>query len=194
MSARGIASLLMAVAATGLARPAAADQLYDRGSWSALAGDRKAAAVGDGVVVVIYVSTQASSKLENDSSRKSQVGGGLQAGSLNENANLALGGSYDGKGEVTRSEQFVAQMSATVTTIMPNGDFVIEGQQHMLINGENTSIGVRGHIRPQDISADNAIISSRITDAQINYDGKGFVSRSAKPGLINRIFGFLGLG
>ena len=52
----------------------------------------------------------------------------------------------------------------------------------------------RGRIRPQDISPENAISSFRIADAQINYDGKGFVSRSAKPGLINRILSFLGLG
>jgi len=55
-------------------------------------------------------------------------------------------------------------------------------------------IGVRGRIRPYDISAENAVLSSRIADAQIDYDGKGFVSRSAKPGLLNRIFSFLGLG
>jgi flagellar L-ring protein precursor FlgH len=38
------------------------------------------------------------------------------------------------------------------------------------------------------------VLSSRIADAMINYDGRGFVSRSAKPGIVNRIFSFLGLG
>ena len=38
------------------------------------------------------------------------------------------------------------------------------------------------------------VLSSRIADAQINYDGKGFVSRSAKPGIVNRILSFLGIG
>ena len=33
-----------------------------------------------------------------------------------------------------------------------------------------------------------------IAQAQIDYDGKGFVSRSAKPGIINRILSFLGIG
>jgi flagellar L-ring protein precursor FlgH len=49
-------------------------------------------------------------------------------------------------------------------------------------------------VRSADIRADNTILSNRIADAQIDYDGRGFVSRSAKPGLINRIFSFLGLG
>jgi flagellar L-ring protein precursor FlgH len=176
------------------AQPVAAEQLYQDGSWSALATDRKAAAVGDSVVVVIYQSTRASSRLENNSSRNSEVGGGLKAGGIDESASLDFGGSYAGKGEAVRTEQFVAQMSALVTQIMPNGDLVIEGTQQMLINGEETAIGVRGRIRPQDISAENAVLSSRLADAQIDYDGKGFVSRSAKPGLLNRIFSFLGIG
>ncbi|MEO7680134.1 MAG: flagellar basal body L-ring protein FlgH, partial [Sphingomonas sp.] len=54
--------------------------------------------------------------------------------------------------------------------------------------------GVRGRVRAADIGADNRVLSSRIADAQIDYDGKGFVSRSAKPGILNRVFRFLGLG
>lgn len=187
-------ALLPAAVLAAVAQPSLGEQLYQENSWSALAADRKAAVVGDSVVVVIYQSTRASSRLENNSSRNTEVGGGLQAGGIDESATLEFGGSYAGRGEAVRTEQFVAQMSAIVTGIMPNGDLVIEGTQQMLINGEETAIGVRGRVRPQDISAENAVLSSRLAEAQIDYDGKGFVSRSAKPGLLNRIFGFLGIG
>ena len=40
----------------------------------------------------------------------------------------------------------------------------------------------------------NGLKKTFIADAEIDYDGRGFVSRSAKPGLVNRIFSFLGLG
>jgi flagellar L-ring protein precursor FlgH len=63
----------------------------------------------------------------------------------------------------------------------------------MLVNGEKRDIEIRGRIRPIDISSDNTIISSRLANAEINYDGEGFATRSAKPGLLNRIFSFLGL-
>jgi flagellar L-ring protein precursor FlgH len=189
-------ALLLAGLLAPLALPQAAqaEQLYEEGSWSAMATDRKAGAIGDIVTVVIYQAARASSRLENNSSRNSEIGGGLQAGGIDESATLEFGGSYAGRGEAVRTEQFVTQMSASVIEILPNGDFVIEGTQHMLINGEETAIGVRGRIRPQDISAENAVLSSRLADAKINYDGKGFVSRSAKPGLLNRIFSFLGIG
>ena len=44
-----------------------------------------------------------------------------------------------------------------------------------------------------DIDAENRVPSNRIADAQINYQGKGFVSRSAKPGLLQRLFSLFGL-
>jgi flagellar L-ring protein precursor FlgH len=177
-----------------LSVPLGAEQLYQSDSWPAVASDRTAAQVGDAITVVILENTRASSKLENNSSRRSQVGGGFNAGGIDESAALDFGGSYSGKGEVVRSEQFVAQMSVTVVELLPNGDLVIEGRQQMRINRENTEIGLRGRIRPQDISADNSVLSSRIAEAEIDYNGKGFVSRSAKPGIITRILRFLGIG
>ncbi|OCC22942.1 hypothetical protein MB02_14345 [Croceicoccus estronivorus] len=176
------------------AAPSHAEQLYTGGAWPAFATDDKARDVGDTVTVLIYEAASASSKLQNNSSKKTDFGGSFAAGSIDESAKLEFGGSYGGKGEVVRTEQFVARMTAQVTGLASNGDFLIEGTQKMLINGENTSIGVRGRIRPRDISADNVVLSSRIADAQIDYDGKGFVSRSAKPGLVNRILSFLGIG
>ena len=185
---------LLAATLLPIATPLAAEQLYRGGVWPAIAADRKAAGIGDAVSILILEATRASSKLENNSSRKTQVGGSLQAGGIDEGGSLQFGGSYAGRGEVVRAEQFVAQISATVIGLAPNGDFLIEGRQQMLINGEETVIAVRGRVRPQDISAANDVPSSRIVDAQIDYDGKGFVSRSAKPGLLNRIFSFLGIG
>ena len=177
-----------------LATPAHAEQLFAGSAWAAVAADDKARAVGDTVTVLIYEAASASSKLQNNSSKKTDFGGSFAAGGIDESAKLQFGGTYAGKGEVVRTEQFVARMTAHVTGLAPNGDFLIEGTQQMLINGENTSIGVRGRIRPRDISADNVVLSSRLADAQINYDGKGFVSRSAKPGIVNRILSFLGIG
>jgi len=187
-------SLAAAASLALLAAPLGAEQLYRSDSWPAVASDRTAAQLGDAITVVILESTRASSKLENNSSRKSQVGGGFNAGGIDERASLDLGGSYSGKGEVVRSEQFVAQISATVVEVLPNGDLVIEGRQRMRINRENTEIGLRGRIRPQDISAENTVLSSRIAEAEIDYNGKGFVSRSAKPGILTRILRFLGIG
>ena len=112
---------------------------------------------------------------------------------FHKDAEISFGGGYTGRGEVRRSERFISQMSLTVRDVLPNGDLIVGGEQFLFINGEKTRIGVRGRVRPADIRSDNSVVSTRIADAEIDYDGRGFVSRSAKPGLISRLFSFLGL-
>lgn len=186
--------LLAILCAVGSSAPAAAEDLYKGGQFPAIASDIKAAGVGDAVTIVIFENASASNRITNRSSKQTQLQGGLSAGSINERGSLDFGGGFTGTGEVSRSEQLVARITAQVTGIAPNGDMLVEGQHDMLVNGEKRNIRIRGRIRPVDIMSDNSVISSRIAGAEINFDGKGFVSRSAKPGLINRIFSFLGIG
>lgn len=187
---------ILAAAAAGLlaAAPAAAQDLYKPDNWSSMAADRRASTIGDAITVVIQQAAESSASTTNGSRKSTDIGGSLRAGSINESGELSFGGGYAGRGEIRRSERLVAQLSVTIQSVLPNGDYVITGEQRLHVNGENTRIAVRGRIRSADIRADNSILSSRIADAEIDYDGKGFVSRSAKPGLINRIFSFLGLG
>lgn len=181
-------------ALTQLASPAAAQNLYAEGNWPAMASDRRATAIGDTITVVIQQSSEASNSTQNSSRKSTDVGGGLRAGGIDEGGQLNFGGGYTGRGEIRRSERMVAQLSVTIEGVLPNGDYRILGRQVMRVNGEDTVIMVRGRIRPDDIRSDNTILSSRIADAEIDYNGKGFVSRSAKPGLLNRLFSLLGLG
>jgi len=185
--------LLLAGVTLLAATPAAAQNLYHGDNWASMAGDRRASSVGDTITVVIQQAAASSNSTQNSSNKSTSVGGGLRAGSIDESGQLNFGGSYTGKGEVRRSETLAAQLSVTITEILPNGDYRITGEQKMHVNGENTTIAVRGRVRQADIRPDNSVLSSRIADAEINYDGKGFVSRSAKPGILNRIFRFLGL-
>lgn len=177
-----------------LAAPAAAQNLYPGGNWASMAADRRASAVGDTITIVVQQAAEASNTTQNATRKSTDVGGGLRAGSVDESGQLSFGGGYSGRGEMRRSERLVAQLSVSITEVLPNGDYRVVGEQRLHVNGEKTLIAVRGRIRPEDIRSDNSVLSSRIAEAQINYDGKGFVSRSAKPGLLNRIFSFLGLG
>ncbi|WCM27295.1 flagellar basal body L-ring protein FlgH [Sphingomonas sp. QA11] len=192
MTGRIAASAMLA--ALTLAMPAGAEDLYKGGGWSAMSSDRRASQIGDALTVVVYQAAESTSTAKTDSSKNTALSGGLRAGSLDESGALRVGGSYAGGGQVQRSERFVTQMTVVVREILPNGDFVVTGEQRMRVNGETSNIGVRGRVRPADIDSDNRVLSSRVADAEINYDGQGFVARSAKPGLINKVFRFLGLG
>jgi len=173
---------------------ARAQNLYSGSNWSAMAADRRASSVGDLLTVVIFQQAESSDTQQNTSHKATNVGGSISGGPISETGALSFGGGFTGQGGVTRTEKFVAQITVAVQQVLPNGDLIVTGEQSLNINGERTRIGVRGRVRNADIASDNSVASNRIADAQIDYDGRGFVSRSAKPGLINRIFSFLGLG
>ena len=183
--------LFAALVATGSV--AEADNLYADPNWPAMTADRHAAAVGDILTVTIFQAAEATNSAQNNSRKSTDLSGSIQGGHLSESGEIQFGGGYSGRGEVRRSERFVSQMSVSVLQVLPNGDLVVSGEQWLFINGEKSKIGVRGRVRVADIRSDNSILSTRIADAQIEYNGRGFVSRSAKPGIISRLFSFLGL-
>jgi flagellar L-ring protein precursor FlgH len=173
---------------------AIAANLYHGSSWSALATDRIAGQVGDSLTILIYEDSTASNTATNGSKRSSHVSGRVVAGhAVDETGSISLDGGFNGDSQTGRSGKMVAQISVTVDVVLPNGDLHISGAQMLRINNEKTNIKLRGRVRPADISSDNTLISSRIADAEINYDGSGFVTRGAKPGVVARIFAWLGL-
>ena len=145
------------------------------------------------LTIFISQSSRAATTAQQSSRKRSDLRGGVAVAGVNETADLSLGGGYTGTGEARRSDQLVATITVGVTEVLPNGDLVVSGRHNLLVNGERTLIAVRGQVRVADILSGNTVPSSRIAQAAIDYDGQGFVSRSAKPGLVNRILSFLGL-
>ena len=188
------AAALMVSILIGAPSPAAAENLYRGSSWPNFASDQTASEIGDSLVVLVYQSAEARNSARKSAGKRSDFEGGWRTSVLDEFGEAGFGSRYDGRGEIRRSESLVTSISVTIQEILPNGDFLIVGEQSLHINGEATKIGVRGRIRPVDIASNNTILSTRIANAEISYDGQGFVSRSARPGLINWLFGVLGLG
>ncbi len=178
---------------SGNTNTAIADDLYKKSLWSNLASDQKAAQPGDVLTVVVYQSTEARNAAQNSAQRTRAAHGTLSSDNLTQRGDVTLQGEYLGRGEIRRSESLVTQISVTVTGVLPNGDLAIQGEQAMRVNGERTRIVVRGRVRPIDINADNQVMSTRIADAEIDYNGDGFVSRNADAGPLGWLFSLLGL-
>ena len=185
--------MMLATFSAGASR-ASADDLFRSDEWAAVASDRSASEVGDIITVIVYQSAEARNAAQNTSRTRRSFEGGLQSGSIDEAATLSLDGAYAGQGEVRRSESFVTQISVTITEVLENGDLLIAGEQQMHVNGERTTVRVRGRVRPADIYGANQVLSTRIADAEISYDGQGFVSRNARPNWVHRLLSLLGIG
>lgn len=186
------AGLVLIFWAGGLS-PATAEDLFNVQRYRPLAADERAFRPGDVVTLIVYQSAEARNLASNSSGRDTQAGASFQTDVTGESADVRFGGSFTGRGEVRRGGSILAQISARIVEVLPNGDVRIEGEQVVYVNGEETLIGVRGVARLADIGADNTLPSGRLADAEIRYDGSGFATDSARPGLVTRLLRILGI-
>jgi flagellar L-ring protein FlgH len=183
---RAAAALLLA---TGAYAPA--QSLYESDTYRPLATDLRAHEVGDILTVLIFESASATSHANTTADRTSTLD--VRATDLHN----TIGGAYtsnnefEGGGTERRTGEVIARVSVTVTEVLPNGDLVVQGEQHIELNNEAQRIYVAGRLRPEDILADNSALSSRLADAQIEFKGRGLLSSRERPGLVIRFFQWL---
>jgi len=95
--------------------------------------------------------------------------------------------AFDGSGTTKRSGQFNASLTARVVEVLRNGNLVIEGKKDTILNNEHQYLVLSGIIRPEDLSVTNSIDSNLISDARIEYSGRGVISDEQNPGWMMRI-------
>ncbi len=188
----GIGVALLAIG--GAASQAVGADLYSPSNFSAMVSDRRAERVGDSLTIVINQTSTATNSNKASTAKSNSFAGHLGLGSSTAQS-LQVGGasSFDGSGQTSHAGKMIAQLSVVVQEVLPNGDLRVAGDQSLNLNGERTHIKLTGRVRAADISSTNSVLSSSLADAVIDYDGKGFVANSAKPGIVTRIFNWLGL-
>ena len=70
--------------------------------------------------------------------------------------------------------------------VFSNGNMEIMGQKKLHLNNGNEYVRLSGMIRPQDISANNVVQSSRIANAKIAYLGVGDIADTGQKGWLSR--------
>ncbi len=95
-----------------------------------------------------------------------------------------VGGEVDhqsrAKGQLNNSEKLTFKITCRVAWKMDNGNLHIEGQQQMMIGEENRSVYVSGDIRPEDVGADNTVLSSALAFSTIKLIPSGNIFDSTK--------------
>ena len=99
---------------------------------------------------------------------------------------------FEGNGQLSSSDKMMGSISAMIIEVLPNGNFILEGKRMLKVDGQERNIIISGIVRPEDISADNTILSKNLADAKIEFDEKGPISRYRKVGLLKRIWDFIG--
>lgn len=189
MTRRCALALLVAATCAG----AAAETLYSEKNFRAPAADHKAYRSGDAITVQVYEDARASSNADTTTRRKNSVSASLARASRTVGGSVAVDGDFDGGGSTARAGKLLAQLSVSVQQVLPNGELLVAGQQQLVVNGEQQRIAVEGRVRPQDISDQNVVLSTRLADARITYQGDGELSERQKRGWWRSLIDTIGL-
>ncbi len=192
-----------------VAEEKSAGSLFETGAaGSALFVDARAYRVNDVVVVRVEEVADAARSANTDTTHKSWGGGGVSGvpvlgpllqpllpGVTLPASDIAgrvdADNGFEGSGSTGRSERLQATVSTIVKAVMPNGNLFVEGHRVILVNQEEHHLYVSGVVRPIDIDDGNAIDSSRIAEAQIEFVGQGVVTDAESPGWLARVGSFL---
>jgi flagellar L-ring protein FlgH len=160
--------------------------------WSAegrlvrLGTDAKAFRLHDVVSIVVAESLAASTdgqvknaRASNASSSLTSLFGALKA--ANNLQNLLGQTSASGltaQGESTTNSSLVTTFGAEVVDVLPNGMLVVQATRQLTFSQQTQLIRLRGLVRPEDVSAQNQVLSTAMTDLELEVTGKGIVNDS----------------
>ena len=158
-----------------------------------LFADHRATGVGDIVTIVINetTTTSATRSSANEKSGSVKLGAGIGIFDFLQAASASGSDKFSAKGSASSSNRVAGNVTVTVVDITPAGNFVLEGTQSIWQNKNEHKIVFRGTCRPEDISSSNTVLSSRVADATVRFDGKGPLNAKQRQGILTQIFNIL---
>lgn len=153
-----------------------------------LGSDHKARSVGDLVIVRITEQMLAQSSSSVARQRKLEADSGVSAlaGKINTAGIDSLFSPHSnqvlqGQGQTSSKSLLQTSVSARVVAILPGDLLVVEAERQVAMNNERQNIILRGVARSSDVSQENAIMSTQLSNLEVEVSGKGIVSDSTRP-------------
>jgi len=178
------------------ASAARAESLYDAGTFRPLTADNKAFRAGDVITIHVFENSSATTSADTSTQRKNGLEAALGSSAVNGgrpvSGSASVAGTFDGGGTTQRANRLLATLTVSVKEVLPNGDLRVAGEQLLTVNQETHKVKVEGRVRPQDISADNTVVSTRLADAKLTYAGEGDLTSRQKRAWWRRVLDFLG--
>jgi len=82
------------------------------------------------------------------------------------------------QGQSTTNSSLVTMFGAEVMDVLPNGMLVVQATRQLTFSQQTQLIRLRGLVRPEDVSAQNQVMSNAMTDLELEVTGKGIVNDS----------------
>ena len=164
--------------------------------WAMLATDYKAHGPGDVIVIRLTDNFSAATNGENKQSRQFNTNSAItgllgQIGPKSRLQNLFDANSstsLDGKGQSTLSSNVQLSLAGQVIEALPNGVLVVQAARDITVGNDRQTVILRGLVRPGDVAPDNSVVSTKISDLEVEIKGKGAVADiTRQPNIVIRI-------
>jgi flagellar L-ring protein precursor FlgH len=154
------------------------------GAFTRLTSDVRAMHAHDLISIVVVealsASTDGAVKNSRSSSANSQVAalfGKLSTSNslqnlLSQNSASAL----TAQGQSVTNSTLNTTVGGQVVSVLPNGILVIEAERQVAFNQQTQMIRLRGLVRPSDVNANNQVLSTAVTDLELEVVGKGIIN------------------
>lgn len=181
--------------------------IYQRGHDLNLYEDLRPRRVGDIITIRLVESTNASKQATSSASRDQSTSisnptlfgatpsfnlpGSLPLSSTRDaTLEMGLDGSheFEGGSAAAQGNSLKGEITVTIAEVLPNGVLYVRGEKRLNLNQGNEYIKVAGLVRPADIAADNSVLSTKLADATIVYNGDGATADANRMGWLGRFF------
>ena len=150
-----------------------------------LFADTTARYVGDILTVIISESQKVKNKEDTNYSKELELDAKLENWDVIENmfgilpaARGRIDRSMTGTAKYDKEGSLESRLSVVVIDVMPNGTLLIEGRRRVIMDRETKSMRLVGLVRPYDITGENTVLSWKVANASISYEGSGPLTRT----------------
>jgi flagellar L-ring protein precursor FlgH len=151
-----------------------------------LGTDAKAVRLHDVVSIIVSESLAAStdgqvknSRASNASSSLTALFGAIKASNALQNLlGQTSASGLTAQGQSTTNSSLATTFGAEVVDVLPNGMLVVQATRQLTFSQQTQLIKLRGLVRPEDVSSQNQVQSTAMTDLELEVTGRGIVNDS----------------
>lgn len=151
-----------------------------------LGTDAKAVRLHDVVSIVVTEALVAETDGGVKDSRASSANSGLTSlfgllktsNALQHLVGMTAGSGLTAAGQSTTNSSLTTTFGGEVVDVLPNGMLVVQATRQLTFSQQTQLIKLRGLVRPEDVSSQNQVLSTAMTDLELEVTGKGIVNDS----------------
>jgi flagellar L-ring protein FlgH len=172
--------------------------IYQAGFARDLFEDQQARRVGDMLTIVLQEAYNSNKNATTNTTKSSEIDVPASttilgktpkvAGQFTPATSIESEQAFSGTANVVQNNKLTGTITVTVSDVLPNGNLIIRGEKWLTLNRGEEYVRLTGIVRPQDIAADNSVLSTRIADARISYSGTGEIADTNSMGWLTRFF------